>query len=81
MCLPWIGGYCSISDCSSSGGFSGKCPTGSVCVPVADKRFTSLGKHWICLQSCTSDSGCRTGHKYKCVSVKDDRSKSVKVCK
>ena len=81
MCLPWKGGYCTISDCSSTGGFSGKCPTGSTCVPVTDSRFKGLGKHWICLQSCTSSSNCRAGLGYTCASVKDDLGSTVKVCK
>ncbi len=81
MCLPWKGGYCAISDCSTTGGFSGKCPGGSACIPLPDKRFTSLEKHWLCLQRCTTSSNCRTGMGYKCVSLKDDIGTTLKVCK
>ncbi len=81
MCLPWKGGYCTVSDCSSSGGFSGKCPSGSTCVPLPDIRFKGLGKHWVCLRNCLGDSGCRLTHGFKCKSLKDDKGKSVKVCR
>ena len=81
MCLPWKGGYCSVSDCSSSGGFSGKCPTGSTCVPLPDIRFKGLGKHWVCLRDCLGDSGCRLSHGYKCQSLTDDTGKTARVCR
>ena len=81
MCLEWKGGYCSISDCSSTGGFSGKCPSGSTCVPLTDSRFKGLGKHWLCLQNCVTDSNCRAGQGYKCTSLKDDKGSTAKVCK
>jgi hypothetical protein len=79
MCLPWSGGYCSISDCSSFGSFSGKCPTGAACIPLTDSRF-SLKTHWLCLQLCKDDSNCRTGDGYSCKSMKDDQSNSKLVC-
>lgn len=81
MCLPWKGGYCAISDCDSSGGFSGACPTGSACIPLADARFTYLKFHWLCLQQCKDNSNCRTGDGYTCKSVEDDISTTRKVCK
>jgi hypothetical protein len=79
MCLQWKTGYCSLSDCDSYGGFSGPCPTGSVCVPMTDGRF-SVGKHWLCLKSCTSSAGCRTSDGYTCKSVTDDTGDVVKAC-
>lgn len=77
MCLPWTGGYCSISDCDSYGGFSGPCPAGAACVPLPDTRF-SMSKHWLCLQLCKDNTNCRPG--YTCKTITDDQSVSRKVC-
>jgi len=79
MCLAWKGGYCSISDCDSYGGYSGPCPSGSVCVPLPDSRFT-IQVHYLCLKSCTSDSSCRTSDGYSCKTVKDDMDVDRQVC-
>jgi hypothetical protein len=79
MCLQWKSGYCSLSDCDSYGGFSGPCPAGSVCVPLEDTRF-SIGEHWLCLKSCSSNAGCRTTQGYACKSVTDDTGATVKAC-
>jgi hypothetical protein len=80
MCLPWTGGYCSISDCDSYGSYSGPCPTGSVCVPVPDNRFKTLKKHWLCFKLCKDNSDCRTSEGYSCKSVTDDKETQQKVC-
>gem|GEM_PF-6898305 len=80
MCLPWTGGYCSISDCSSSNILSGPCPTGSVCYPMADDRFSTFGKHWICVQSCSDNSDCRSSEGYSCKSIEDDTYTVTNVC-
>jgi len=79
MCLPWPKGYCSISDCDSWGGYSGACPTGSACIPIADSRFSS-NKHWVCLQLCKDNSNCRTGDGYGCQAVTDDQAIARYVC-
>lgn len=79
MCMPWQGGYCSISDCDSYGGFSGPCPSGSVCVPLQDDRFL-LKTHWLCLQVCTDNSSCRASDGYTCKTVTDDQYTSQQVC-
>ena len=81
QCLPWTGGYCSISDCDSDGYYSGKCPTGSACIPVPDKRFKSLEKHWLCLQLCKDAKDCRTGQGYTCTKMQDDNYVDRHVCK
>jgi hypothetical protein len=77
MCLQWNSGYCTISDCDSYGGFSGPCPSGSACVPLADPRF-SVKKHWVCLKTCQGDGDCRQG--YTCKSVMDDQDTTRKAC-
>ncbi len=81
QCLPWAGGYCSISDCDSDGSFSGACPGGSACIPVPDKRFKYLEKHWLCLQLCKDATQCRAGQGYKCVKMQDDKYVDRYVCK
>jgi hypothetical protein len=80
MCLPWKGGYCAISDCDSYGSFSGPCPSGSVCVPLPDSRFT-IKVHYLCLKSCVTAAGtCRTSDGYSCKAVKDDLDADQTVC-
>lgn len=79
MCLPWNGGYCTISDCSTFGGYAGECPVGAACVPLPDKRFDA-GMHWVCLQLCQSDGNCRATDGYSCKEVIDDTYASRKVC-
>lgn len=79
MCLPWKGGYCTVSDCDSYGSYSGACPTGSVCVPLPDSRF-GIKVHYLCLKSCTSSSVCRTSDGYSCKTVKDDLDVDRQVC-
>ncbi len=79
MCMPWKGGYCSISDCDSYGAYSGACPSGSVCVPLPDSRF-SIKIHYLCLKSCTNDSVCRTSDGFHCKTVKDDLDADRQVC-
>lgn len=79
MCLPWTGGYCSLSDCSTSGILTGPCPTGSVCYPMPDDRFI-WSKHWICVQSCTTNTDCRSAEGYSCKAITDDEGTAVNVC-
>ncbi|PID38183.1 MAG: hypothetical protein CSB49_06860 [Proteobacteria bacterium] len=79
MCLPWSGGYCSLSDCDSSGSFSGPCAMGSYCYPMPDSRFT-LGKHWICVKGCNAPADCRTSEGYACREINDDTQTKRKVC-
>jgi hypothetical protein len=80
MCLPWINGYCAISDCDSVFALnSGPCPTGAVCVPISDDRFNPP-KHFVCLKECQDDQACRVTDGYHCRDVKDDAGASKKVC-
>lgn len=79
MCLPWSGGYCSLSDCDSTGSYSGPCPAGAVCYPSPDLRFTEEF-HWICVRRCTSDNECRKAEGYTCQQIQDDQKATAKVC-
>ena len=81
MCMPWTGGYCAISDCDSSGTFSGPCPPGSACIAMPDSRFTLTGLQWLCLKTCTTGgSECRKSGGYACKTVKDDNDSPQQVC-
>lgn len=79
MCAPFSGGYCALSDCSSTGGYSGSCPSGTACVPLDDDRFGS-GQQFFCLKRCDSDNDCRGGEGYQCVSQVDDQGSVRLVC-
>ncbi|MBW2731151.1 MAG: hypothetical protein JRH20_02095 [Deltaproteobacteria bacterium] len=80
MCMPWSGGYCSLSDCESSGDYGGACPGGSICYPNPDDRFIFTEKHYICAKECTNDAGCRQGEGYRCQDVYDDYGFAKRVC-
>ncbi len=80
MCLPWSGGYCTLSDCDSLfAQFSGPCPAGSLCVGIPDDRM-SPPYHWICLKECGSDNDCRGSAGYSCQDILTDAGTNGKSC-
>jgi hypothetical protein len=80
MCMAWNGGYCSLSNCDSTGKYSGTCPIGAFCYEHPDSRFLIVSTHWICLKSCQTDADCRQAQGYKCKPVEDDRGVARKGC-
>ena len=80
MCLGWSGGYCALSDCDTSGGYSGVCPSGSACYPLADPRFLLLETHWVCAKGCSDDQDCRASEGYHCSVLLDDLGFQKKAC-
>ncbi len=79
MCMQWAGGYCALSDCDSSGKFSGACPSGSFCYPMPDARMWG-GTHWICMKGCATSSNCREVFGYECREIQDDTQTTRHVC-
>lgn len=71
-CLPWAGGYCTLSDCDSTGSFSGPCPYGTTCYPYPDMRFLYDETHWICAKNCFTHSDCRESEGYSCQKIQSD---------
>ena len=62
-------GYCSLSDCESSG-----CPQGARCA--------RLQGHYFCMRECASDGDCAGGDEGEqtCLSLKDPDKKPIDVC-